>query len=329
MARTPRNRKPRTPKVDKAEQLTATIIAALEQVEQDGSAWAKPWESLSKYGMPRNGNSGRQYRGICNMWMLLLKGYDDPRWLTYKGAQKLGGQVRKGEKGTMVFAWGFALTWEDKQGNRVWKPTKAQKDSGEVHCVGRRPFLKTWVLFNAAQCDSIPALPEAPAVDPAGAYEAAVAALDAIPAQVSHGSNHACYSPSEDSITLPEVGQFVSVEAYLATRFHETGHWTGAKSRLDRDLSGRFGSDSYAMEELVAELTSAFLCGHFNIEGQGLQHPEYLAHWLKVLRKDKHAIFQPARMATEASNFILEGGVKVESADEADASPGTPQALAA
>jgi antirestriction protein ArdC len=328
MARTTRKtrrprRKSKAPRVDKAEAITNTIIEALEGVERDGSAWAKPWQTLARYGLPRNGNSGRQYRGICNLWMLLLKGHNDPRWYTYQGAQKVGGQVRGGEKGTAVFAWDFFPQYVDANGDRVRKPSKADIASGKVRCIGRKPWLKTWTLFNAEQCDGIPAMPEAPQVDPAEVYEVAVAALDALPATVRHGSNSAHYNPSDDSITLPEVGQFVSVEAYLATRFHETGHWTGHKSRLARDLSGRFGSDSYAMEELVAELTSAFLCGHFGVEGQGLQHPEYLASWLKVLKADKHAIFQPARLATEASNFVLAGGVKAESdTDDADASEG-------
>ena len=157
----------KAPTVDKAQQITDSIIAALENVERDGSAWAKPWTALSKYGLPRNGNSGRIYKGVLNLWVLLLSGHSDNRWFTYNGAQKLGGQVRKGEKGTSVFAWDFALTWEDHQGNRVWKPTAAQKASGEVKCVGKRPFLKSWTMFNAEQCDGIPALPEAPAVDPA------------------------------------------------------------------------------------------------------------------------------------------------------------------
>ncbi|MDB4278640.1 zincin-like metallopeptidase domain-containing protein [Deltaproteobacteria bacterium] len=318
-----KSRKPRTggkPKFDSAQTFTDEMIASLEAVKSDPKAWSAPWTSMARYGMPRNGNSGRIYRGILNLWQLLGKcsreGWTDNRWFTYKGAQSVGGQVRKGEKGTYVHAWNFSVSWEDMQGNRVWRPTAAQKASGQVKCVGQRPFLKIWKVFNADQCDGIAALPEAPQVDPAELYATAVAALDLLPVTVRHGSNVACYSPSSDEITMPEPGQFDSVEAYLATRFHETGHWTGAKSRMDRDLTGRFGSDSYAMEELVAELTSAFLCGHFGIEGQGLQHPKYLAHWLRVLKADKYAIFKPARMATEAANFILAGGVKVAVADE-------------
>lgn len=329
MARTRKPRRSNTrnanrPQVDKAEQITAAIIDALEAVERDGTSWSKPWTALARYGLPRNGNSGRVYKGVLNLWTLLLKGYSDNRWYTYQGSQKVGGQVRRGEKGTTVFAWDFFPMWEDAQGNRVSKPTKAQIESGAVHCVGRRPFLKTWVVFNAEQCDGIPAQPEAPQADPAEVYEAAVAALNELPVTVHHGSNSAYYDTKADSITLPEVGQFVSVEAYLATRFHETGHWTGHKSRLGRDLTGRFGSDSYAMEELVAELTSAFLCGHFGVEGQGLQHPEYLASWLKVLKADKHAIFQPARMATEAADFILSGGVKAEASEDDESSEDSP-----
>jgi antirestriction protein ArdC len=315
------------PKFDAAQAFADEMIGALEKVESDPTAWSAPWTAMARYGLPRNGGSGRIYKGILNMWQLLGKaareGYSDNRWYTYKGAQTVGGQVRKGEKGTYVHAWNFSISWEDSNGNRVWRPTAAQKASGAVRCVGQRPFLKIWKVFNANQCDGIAALPEAPAVDPAEIYATAMAALEAVPVTVKHGSNMACYNTATDEITLPEVGQFDTVEAYLATRFHETGHWSGAKSRLDRDLTGRFGSDSYAMEELVAELCSAFLCGHFGIEGQGLQHPKYLAHWLRVLRADKYAIFKPARMATEAANFILAGGVKVEAVADDEATTTT------
>ena len=335
MART-NTRKSRKPSkggksFDAAQVFADEMIAALEAVESDPTAWSQPWTTMARYGLPRNGNSGRIYTGILNLWQLLGKaarmGWTDNRWFTYKGAQESGGQVRKGESGTYVHAWNFRDQYEDANGNPVRKPSKADLASGKARWVGRRPFLRIWKVFNGDQCDGLPALPAPPEVDPAEQYETAMTAV------VKHGSNVACYAPATDEITMPEPGQFDSVEAYLATRFHETGHWTGAKSRLDRDLTGRFGSDSYAMEELVAELTSAFLCGHFGIEGQGLQHPQYLAHWLRVLKADKYAIFKPARMATEAANFILAGGVKAEATeDEAttnDAEGGQPHASAA
>src|SRR4051812_14335681 len=91
--------------------------------------------------------------------------------------------------------------------------------------------------------------------------------LVAIGADVREGGDRACYVPAVDCIMLPPFGAFEGPEHYYATRLHETGHWTGHPSRLNRDLSGRFGSRSYAGEELVAELTAAFLCAELGIEG--------------------------------------------------------------
>src|SRR5687768_3181936 len=105
---------------------------------------------------------------------------------------------------------------------------------------------------------------------------------------------------------------------------HELTHWTGHRSRLDRDLGHRFGSQAYAAEEPVAEMGSAFLCAQLAIEGR-LRHPEYIGHWLKVLRDDKRAVFKASSLAQAAADFLLDRtGADPESSDasvEASASP--------
>jgi antirestriction protein ArdC len=109
--------------------------------------------------------------------------------------------------------------------------------------------------------------------------------------------------PSLDFIALPEKSSFINVESYFATGLHELGHWCGAKHRLDRDLSGRFGSEAYAAEELIAELNAAFLCAHLGIRGE-LRHAEYIASWISLLKSDNRAIFTAASKASQAANFL-------------------------
>lgn len=127
--------------------------------------------------------------------------------------------------------------------------------------------------------------------------------IAALGAEVRHGGNRAYYAPSLDAIQLPHREQFESDAHYAAIKMHEHAHWTGHESRLDHNLSGRFGDQSYAAEELIAELTAAFLCAELAIPGQ-LRHPEYIGSWLQVLGGDKRAIFTAAAKATEAANYM-------------------------
>jgi putative DNA primase/helicase len=310
MTRTaPHNGKTR---VDWYQSITDTIITELEALQANpGSGWKQPWEGMWRSGIPQNGASGRRYNGL-NIWLLALRGHGDPRWYTYKQAAGLKAQVRKSEKGTKVFFWQFFKKYVDMNGNPVRKPSKADIASGAVRNVGSSPFLKVYTVFNAEQIDGLPTL-DIPDVEPGMKYLEAQALLEILEVDVNHvpGTNTACYRPGSDSVILPAPGQFDSIEHYWATALHEVVHWTGNKARLDRDLNVRFGTDAYAMEELVAELGSAFLCAHLGIEGE-LRHPEYVAGWLTRLRSDKYAIFKAASLAQKAVDFVLEGGVSEE-----------------
>jgi len=133
-------------------------------------------------------------------------------------------------------------------------------------------------------------------------------------ASISHGGDRAFYSIAGDSIRLPDFERFESAAAYYSTAFHELGHWTGASSRLNRTYGARFGDTAYAREELVAELCAAFLCADFSFEGR-TQHPEYVGHWLEVLKGDKKAIVVAAQRAQKAADFILEAGAAGETVE--------------
>jgi len=272
--------------------VTDQIIRALEK---GVAPWIRPWDA--SLGLPRNGRSGHVYEGI-NVWVCWASGHSDPRWYTFKQVQEYGAShVRRGEKGTHIVKWLFRD-----------KPEKYTDDDGNEQTRFRRvPVLLTYVVFNHEQIEweagKEPKVAEHKPVDPKAVYEAAEAFMKGTGAHVTFGSPRACYHPAIDLIEMPLPAAFDDAGAYYSTGFHEVGHWTGSKKRLARDLTGRFGDQKYAAEELVAELVSAFLCEDFEIKGH-LQHPEYVGNWLKVLGGDKYAIFSAARLAREAVAFL-------------------------
>jgi antirestriction protein ArdC len=127
--------------------------------------------------------------------------------------------------------------------------------------------------------------------------------IAATKADIRIGGDRACYVPSLDFICLPPEAAFKSREHFLATALHECGHWSGHKSRLDRDLKSRFNEKAYATEELIAELTAAFLCAHLGITGE-LRHAEYIASWISLLKDDDRAIFTASSRASQAADYL-------------------------
>ena len=278
------------------ERVTEEIV---RELEHGVAPWVRPWSEGSSALMPYNAVSQRRYSGV-NVLLLwqsaLLKGYRSNAWLTFKQARTLGGHVRKGEHGRLVV---YASTF-----------TKHETDSASGEDVEKRiPFLKGYTVFNVEQTEGLPA-PLYQVVEPM-AVEDAIEDVEAFLAQVGaklrYGGDCACYTPALDVIQLPEPAQFESAAHFYATSLHEHAHWSGHESRLGRDLSGRFGSEAYAAEELVAELAAAFLCAALGIPGR-LRHTEYLGSWLKILKEDKRAIFSAASKATEAARFLEERG---------------------
>jgi antirestriction protein ArdC len=217
--------------------------------------------------------------------------------LTYNQALSLGAQVRKGEKSTHV----------------VFAKQLLVKDEEELKRVG---MLKTYSVFNASQVDHLPPLPERLPREPLELLREVEEFIDATEAKLEHGGNRACYvGVPHDTICLPMPEQFKGMEHYYATALHELCHWTGAKARLDRDMSGRFKSQSYAAEELVAEFGAAFLCAHLGIEGH-LRHADYIDNWLQLLRSDDRAIFTAASLASKAADYLRAFSEEVEHGDD-------------
>lgn len=294
-------------KVDRYQQVTDRIVEALER---GVAPWVCPWDKAAS-GLPRNGHTGHVYRGI-NTWMCWSSGYSDPRWFTFNQVKQYGSSsVRKGEKGTPIVYW------------RLVEKKERDEETGN-ETTRKIPFLKGFTVFNYEQIswdpECAPKGVELREHDPCAENEAAAAFVAALGADLSHGGSRAFYRPSTDEIRLPEPGAFKSVDDYWSTSFHEHIHWTGASSRCDRGRFGRFGDESYAMEELVAELGAAFLCADLGVGGH-LQHAEYVGNWIRVLKSDNRAIFtaqSAARKAVEWMNAKVGPAVATDCCDESD-----------
>lgn len=281
----------------------------LVELKKGVAPWVKPWEDGGGIPlMPYNGASGHHYRGV-NVLLLWRashrKGYRHPAWLGYHQAHGLGGYVKKGEKATAIVYASTFIPRDERD-----KPEEEQR---------RVLFLKGREVFNIEQTANLPeSLARLPEPKPLGeAMETVEVFLRAVGANVLHGGSRAAYSPHFDRIILPEPATFRSAPDYYATSLHEHAHWTGHPSRLDRDLSGRFGTEAYAAEELVAELGAAYLSATLSIPGK-LQHAEYIGSWISLLQHDPRALFTAAARATDAANFLeVRGGLipKVEEED--------------
>lgn len=285
-------------KTDVYEQITATIVAELEKGVQP---WFKPWNAEHAAGRitrPLRAN-GVPYRGInvLVLWGVAVeRGYSAPLWLTYKQAQELGGQVRKGEKGSQVV-----------YANTITRSETDEKSGEEVE--RQVPFLKGYTVFNAEQVEGLPAhfySIAAPALSELERIDAADRFYAETRADIRHGGNQAYYMQGEDRVQMPPFEAFKDPVSYYATLSHELTHWTKHKARLDRDFGRKsWGDEGYAMEELVAELGAAFLAADLGLEAAPREdHAAYIGSWLKVLKGDKRAIFTAASHAQRAVDFL-------------------------
>jgi antirestriction protein ArdC len=270
-------------KRDIYQEVTDTIIAALEA----GTApWQKSWAACGTAFPTRV--TGEQYRGI-NVMILAMQGRSAPTWMTYKQAAELGGNVRKGEKAATI---------------TFFKPLKVEKDGVEETI----PLLRAYNVFNVEQIDGLPEKFYPVAAEPrhTGDRDREVDLyIRDTRADIRHGGGRAFYVPSEDYIQLPNFDQFEDAEAYYGTALHELAHWTGAEKRLDRNIKNANGTKDYAREELVAEMSAAFLTAKLGVENSPRDdHAQYLSHWLGVMKEDKKAIFKAATAAQKVVDYL-------------------------
>jgi len=287
-----------TSRVSLYAEVTARVIAELEQGRLP---WVQPWDAaVCGCAMPANAVSGRRYSGInvLILWAAVIEGrYHSQRWLTYKQAQAAGGNIRKGERGTTIC-----------YADRFTPKDEAERARSEDREARQMAFLKRFTVFNLDQCEGLPArfTPEPPR-EPAGPLDCvpeALALIETSGADVRIGGGEAYYSPSGDYVAVPPQLAFHSKINWYRTVLHELGHWTGHKSRLDRDQASGFGSAAYAREELVAEMASAFTCASLSIRPT-VRHADYIGSWLAVLREDEKAIFRAASAASKAADYLL------------------------
>ena len=278
--------------------ITGKIIAELEEGRLP---WVQPWGTAAakaSLAMPRNATTSRQYSGInvLILWGAVVQhGFPTQHWLTFRQALSLGGNVRKGERGTTV-VYADRFTPEDEK-------RRARETGGEPE---RIPFLKRFTVFNAAQCEGLPddIAVEAPPPPP-GLIEPQVEALiRATGIDFRIGGDRAYYVPAHDYVQVPPPLAYFEPINWHRTALHEMGHATGHASRLGRDLSGGFGTRKYAFEELVAEMNAAFCCASLGIVPT-VRHADYIASWLEVLREDNRAIVRAASQASKAADWLL------------------------
>ncbi len=293
--RTPRTGSDRANLYD---EITGKIIAELEAGR---FPWAQPWgkaTAKAPLGLPQNASTGRAYSGIniLILWGAVVQhGFPGQGWLTFRQAQSLGGNVRKGERGTTV-VYADRFTPEDEK--------RRARETGEEP--GKIPFLKRFTVFNTAQCEGLPEdIAVAMPPPPPDLIEPRVEALiKATGIDFRIGGDRAYYVPALDHVLVPPQQAFFESINWHRTALHELGHATGHASRLARDFSGSFGTKKYAFEELIAEMSAAFCCASLGIVPT-VRHADYIGSWLEVLREDNRAIVRAASQASKAADWIL------------------------
>nr|WP_245315749.1 zincin-like metallopeptidase domain-containing protein [Bradyrhizobium yuanmingense] len=273
--------------------LTDHIVAA---IEASAGQWQMPWHRGSGSRHPVNIASGNKYRGVnvLGLWVeAQVNGYSSHLWGTFRQWADKGASVRKGQKASYVV---------------FYKEIEIAADEGAEDERKSRLFARATPVFNADQVDGLEQALVAAPVEDLPDVDGFIARTKA---KIIDGGNRACFIPKLDEIHMPMRERFIgsptstATEAYYSTLLHELTHWTGPAHRCDRDLSGRFGTKAYAMEELVAELGAAFLCAELGIAAEPrADHAQYLAHWLNVVKADKRAIFTAASKAGEAASFL-------------------------
>lgn len=268
-----------------------------EALERGVAPWQKPWSEVED-GMPRNALTGHFYSGnnACRLYLKQqLMHYTDPRWLTYRQAQGVKWDIKTklGEVGTYI-----------------WVCVDADRKQYIPH-----------VVFNAQQFDGLTCLkPYVPKVEKRAPVEKRCDKAERIlresGARILYGGNRAYYSPLDDYIKMPMLRSFDTSADYYATVLHELAHWTGHETRLNRDLSGCYGTKSYAFEELVAEISSMFVSAETGIDQTKEHfdnHASYVNSWLEVIGKDDEVLFGAVGLAHEAAEEILKHERKRES----------------
>jgi antirestriction protein ArdC len=278
------------------EMITQRMIDRITETNE--LPWKKPWTSFSL--MPRNLVTKKNYRGV-NVFLLHSLDYASPYFLSMKQVNAMGGKVRKGEHACPVVFWKYVEPEEEDQRGYA--------------------FLRYYRVFNVEQCEGLPES-KVPVIEipkrkhePLEIAERLVAEVPNPPV-IRYGCRNASYSPSRDMVSMPDPERFDSMDGFYSGLFHELGHSSGAEKRLARKsiMEGKgFGSHAYSQEELVAEMTAAFLCGYCGIlMTTESNQAAYLKGWLKRLKSDPTMLVKAGCQAQKAFEYIMGDAAQAE-----------------
>jgi len=266
----------------------------MKKLEGGTIPWQKPW--TTRASMPRNLVSQKVYQGI-NVFVLAAQQYSSPHWLTFRQCKDLGGDIRRGEKGTPVVYWNWVEIEKDEETEK------------------KIPFMRYYTVFNLAQCENIPEekipVTTETAINPMDRIKQCESIVEnwKDKPEIRHGKLVACYRPTLDVIDIPPFTSFINAEEYYNILFHEATHATGHEKRLNRQgitEIAPFGTPLYSKEELVAEMGGAFLCGFAGIEHAVIDNSAaYIQGWLEKLQNDKKLVITAAAQAQKAATYIL------------------------
>lgn len=301
------------------------VKTLLEYIEKNPTDWQSGWNNIAA-GAPYNGKTNTAYRGLNALYLAFLgaiKGYKDSRWVTFNQAKELGASVKKGEKSSPVVFFEFYDRATKKSFNRLTVKDMTDEEKKAYIKENVYAVLKYSSVFNAEQCHNFPQRDEnafkMSEEERANQNVMVETIIGNSSAPVLYdGGSRAFYSPGEDKIHLPAIEAFDTMQDYYATALHEIAHSTGHESRLKRDLDGGFGSESYAKEELRAELACVFMQIEHGIRLEGkhiTNHAAYLNSWLEAAKKDTSVFFKAAADAQKIADYVSENYLQSVSAD--------------
>lgn len=282
------------------------VDEVIESLEKEKSlVWLKKWGTL---GPPFNPTTNKEYNGNNNLMLSfrgMQKGYEDTRWLTYKQAQNNKWQVKKGEKATSIEF--FELY--DKKTKKQFDPKSISSLSNKEQIDYKNKNVyscaKAYSVFNGEQIDNIPAF-EKPKIEVN--YNKIDKIIENSNVPFFYDSENAFYSSNKDEIHMPHQKFFKSENAFYGTVLHELSHSTGHELRMNRNIHNKFGSESYAKEELRAEFSSFFIA-----QSKGITYTNedkentkaYLQSWIKALKNDPNEFFKAGKEANKIANKVL------------------------
>jgi|SRR5882757_467004 len=268
--------------------ITDQVVKSL----QEGTVpWRKPWDAADA---PRS-IDGHRYTGL-NVFLLLVQEYKSKIWMTFNAMKKHGGNLKPNQHGTIITFWKMI--------------DGIDKETGESR---KFAYLRYYKVYNLDQTENVdvPARVTEVKESEFSPIESAESILAGYPdgPTVNHSGSAAYYKSNTDTVTLPPKKSFPDVNRYYSTAFHELGHSTGHESRLNRPgvvEFDHFGSAKYGREELIAEMTAAFLNGESGILPETIeQNSAYIAGWIRTIQEDTKAVVTAAAAAQRAANYIL------------------------